>query len=297
MALERADIGVLRGGARAHRTLAQIDFLERRPRARRVVVEQRALRDRLPDGALDVAGAQFVAALDVLVEPLQHAAGLLAGAARAVDGDVIAALLRHHAEPAFDQREVLSVLPEQDGSEPVVLEGEHGLRGCRLFRGGGGRDRGIRCAQVGSLSSCCGEDWRAALLRERAEQSVGADLGDGHRHQRPISARGAITCTACKYGVRPTSCPGSLPGFSSSTSTVRPANCALKARHWRVIRACSRCRRSAFSPRRNLVLHRGGRRARARRIHERIGAGEADLVHQRQRVAEILFRSRPESRR
>ena len=248
MALERADIGVLRGGARAHRALAQIDFLERRPRARRVVVEQRALRDRLPDGALDVAVAQVVAALDMLVEPLQHAAGLLAGAARTVDGDVIAALLRHHAEPALDQREVLSVLPEQDGSQPVVLEGEHGLRGGRFFGGGGGRDRGIRCAQVGSLSSCCGKDRRAGASRaQRAEQAVASDLGDRHRHQRPISARGAMTCTACKYGVRPTSCPGSLPGFSSSTSTVRPANCALKARYWRVIAACSRCRRSACS--------------------------------------------------
>ena len=64
MALERADIGVLRGGARAHRTLAQVDLLESRPRARRVEVEQRALRDRQPDRALDVALHQIVAALD-----------------------------------------------------------------------------------------------------------------------------------------------------------------------------------------------------------------------------------------
>ena len=54
VAFERANIAVLRGGARPHRTLAQIDFLEGRSRARRIVVEQRALRDRLPDGAFDV---------------------------------------------------------------------------------------------------------------------------------------------------------------------------------------------------------------------------------------------------
>ena len=79
MALERADIGVLRGGARAHRALAQVDLLEGRPRARRVEVEQRALRDRLPDGAVDVALAQLVAALELLVEHFEHAARLLAG--------------------------------------------------------------------------------------------------------------------------------------------------------------------------------------------------------------------------
>ena len=164
MALERADIGVLRGGARAHRALAQIDFLEGRPRARRVVVEQRALRDRLADGAFDVALAELVAALDLLVEAFQHAAGLLAGAARAFDGDVIAALLGHHAEAALDQREVLSVLAEQHGGEPVVLEGEHDLRGGSFLGSGGGRDRGIRCAQVGTQAPAAARParWRCS---------------------------------------------------------------------------------------------------------------------------------------
>ena len=147
VALERADIGVLRGGARAHRALAQVDLLEGRPRSRRVVVEQRALRDRQADRAVDVALAQVVAALELLVEAFQHAARLLAGVARAVDGDVIAALLGDHAEPALDQREILAVLAEQDRGEPVVVEGEHDLRGGRLRGSGGGRDHGILCAQ------------------------------------------------------------------------------------------------------------------------------------------------------
>src|SRR6476659_3569946 len=85
--------------------------------------------------------------LELLVEAFQHAARLLAGASRAFDGDVIATLLRHHAEAPFDQREILSVLSKQDRSEFVVLEREHGLGGGRLLGGGGGRNRGIRCAQ------------------------------------------------------------------------------------------------------------------------------------------------------
>src|SRR5262249_27874345 len=61
-----ADISVLCRGACAHGTLAQIDFLEARPGARGVVVEQRALRDCQADRALDVAGHQFVAASELL---------------------------------------------------------------------------------------------------------------------------------------------------------------------------------------------------------------------------------------
>ena len=139
-------------------------------------------------------------------------------------------------------------------------------------------------------SSCCGERRRAGVCSASAPNSVLVPISViATGTSEPISSRGAITCTACRYGVRPTSCPGSLPGFSSSTSTVRPTDCALNARHWRVITACSRCSRSDFSAVGNLVVHLGGRRARARRIHERIGGGEADLVHQRERVAEIVF--------
>src|SRR5262249_58088338 len=67
VAAQRADIGVLRRGARAYGTLAQVDLLESRPRGRRVVVEQRALRDRHADRGFDVAGDQLVAELEFLV--------------------------------------------------------------------------------------------------------------------------------------------------------------------------------------------------------------------------------------
>src|SRR5512144_2223274 len=133
MALESADVGILCSRACAHRSLAQVDFLERGPWSRRVVVEQRALRDRLPDRPFDIALAQVAAALELFVETLEHAARLLAGTARTFDGDVVAALLRHDAEAPLDQREVLSVLPEQHGGKLVVFECEHGLRRGRLL--------------------------------------------------------------------------------------------------------------------------------------------------------------------
>src|SRR5262245_59437974 len=112
MAAERADIGVLRGGTRTHGTLAQVDLLEARLRRRRVVVEQRALRDRETDRALDVAGDELVAALELLVKAFEHAPRPLHAVARARERDVIAALPGDHAEPALDQREILPVLAE-----------------------------------------------------------------------------------------------------------------------------------------------------------------------------------------
>jgi hypothetical protein len=71
------------------------------------------LRDRLPDGAFDIALAQVMAALELLIESFQNPASLLAGAARTLNGDMIAALFRHYAKTSFDQREILSVLSKQ----------------------------------------------------------------------------------------------------------------------------------------------------------------------------------------
>jgi len=86
------------------------------------------LRDREPDGALDVAGDQFIAALEPLIEALQHAPRLLAGIARSHDGDLVSALVGHHPQPALDQGEILAVLAQQQRGEPIVVEGERDLR-------------------------------------------------------------------------------------------------------------------------------------------------------------------------
>ena len=81
----------------------------------------------MPDSAFDVALQQIVAALDPLVKTFEHAARLLAGAARAVEGNVVAARTGDDAEIALDQREVLPILPEQGRGEPVIVEGERDL--------------------------------------------------------------------------------------------------------------------------------------------------------------------------
>ena len=147
---QRADIGVLRRRARAHQPLAQVDLVEARPRGRRIVVEQRALRDREPDRALDVAGGDFVAALEPLVEALQHAARLLDRVARAFERHLVAALVRGRAEPPLDQRQVLSVLAEQLRGEAIVVEGQNDMGGGGWRRGIRGRDRrsGVRLCRA-----------------------------------------------------------------------------------------------------------------------------------------------------
>ncbi len=183
--LERADVGILRGGAGAHRPLAQIDFLEGRARAGRIEIEQRALRDRLPDGAFDVAGRQILAALDLFVETFEHAAGLFAGVARAFDVDVIAALVGHDAKPAFDQSEVLAVLAEQHRSQPVVLESEHDLCRGSFFRSAAGGITGSDVRKVCSkLLLRCQARGFADGLGQCAEQRIGSDIRDRDFHDR-----------------------------------------------------------------------------------------------------------------
>ena len=98
-----------------------------------------------------------------------------------------------------------------------------------------------------------------------------------------------MTWTACKYGERPTSCPGSLPGFSSSTSTRAAGKAGVEA--------ALMARDGGLQPLQavgllllgNLIVHLGGGRAGPRRVHEGIGAGKADFVDERERVAEIGF--------
>ena len=122
MALQRADIGILRGGARPHRTLAQIDGLERGLGGLGVEFEQRALRDHGADRAFDFALREVVALHGLRIERLQHAPRGVAAVARAGDGDVVAARIDDDAEPPLDQREVLAVGADQRGSGAVVVE-------------------------------------------------------------------------------------------------------------------------------------------------------------------------------
>src|SRR5262249_57513828 len=65
---------------------------------------------------------------------------LLAGAARARQRHLVAALLRYHAEPALDQRQVLAVLAEEKRGEAVVIERESDAR-CRGLADGARREK------------------------------------------------------------------------------------------------------------------------------------------------------------
>src|SRR5690606_15831466 len=65
--------------------------------------------------------------------------------------DVIAPLLGDHAETALDQREILSILPEQQRGETIVLEGEHDLSEAVLcLFGPAGGSLGNRSGFVGT---------------------------------------------------------------------------------------------------------------------------------------------------
>jgi hypothetical protein len=82
-----------------------------------------------------------VAALELLIKALEHAARALAAVARTLEPDLVAALLRHDAETPLDQRKVLPVLAEQRGGAAIVVEGENGFGGRDIARRLGGRDQ------------------------------------------------------------------------------------------------------------------------------------------------------------
>src|SRR5271165_1093659 len=144
MAAQRANIRVLRGGARPHRTLAQVDLLEGHTLGRRLVVEQRALRYGKADRSLDIAGDKLVAMLEPVIQAFEHAPRLFHAVARSRDADVVAPLVGNYLQPALDQGEVLAVLAEQRGGQSVVVECEH--EGCCCVtarRHRRGRDRSV----------------------------------------------------------------------------------------------------------------------------------------------------------
>src|SRR5262249_24690081 len=148
---QRADIGILRGSARPHRTLAQVDDLEGGLDGLRIVLEQRALRDHRADRAFDVALRDILAFHGLGIERFQHAARGIAAVARARDGDVVAARVDDDAEPALDLCEVLTIGTDQRRNRAVVIEVDDDLRLGRYLhvavKLAAGNERGrIRCA-------------------------------------------------------------------------------------------------------------------------------------------------------
>jgi hypothetical protein len=122
VALQRTDIGILRGGACPHRALAQVDGLELGFGGLRIEFEQRALRQHGADRAFDLALREIVALHGLRIERLQHAPRGVAAVARAGNGDVVAAGIDDDTEPPLDQREILAVGADERGSGAVVVE-------------------------------------------------------------------------------------------------------------------------------------------------------------------------------
>src|SRR5205085_11290494 len=113
------------------------------------------------DSAFNIALRKIVPALDLLIERFEHAAGSFAGIARTLERHLVAARVRHHAEPTLDQREVLAVLTEQRRGAAVVVEGEQDL----------GRRGVVRFARSGSDSIV---SWQVAqCLRLRVRRVTG----------------------------------------------------------------------------------------------------------------------------
>ncbi len=120
------------------------------------------MRDDGADRALDIALRDVAVVEGLLVEHLEHALGGIACVARTADGDLIAARIRHDAETALDQRQMLAVRPNHGGGRAVIVEGYDdvglGLRreiglaagasegeSDALFGKGSGSHDGLRC--------------------------------------------------------------------------------------------------------------------------------------------------------
>ncbi len=193
VALQRPQVGVLHRRARAHRALAELDLLEAAARgsAGAVGLEQRSLRHHLADRAFDVAGADFMTAAQLLIQRSEHEPGLLAGDLFALQRHVIAAMVGHHVEAAFDQREILAIASEQGAREPVVVEGDVDPRRAVPVLGGN-RVARIRVPHHAppAASSACSCAFARGAVASSPNRLLGPASDDTHRRDRSDMARG-----------------------------------------------------------------------------------------------------------
>ena len=131
--LDGADVGALRHCARRDLLAARAD-MGRARRGCRIRCAGCDARLGMTDQPVDVAGPDLVAVAGTLVEALEHLAGLQAGGFRADQRDDIAVRVRLDAEPLLEQRQVRVVLAEQDGQQPVVIEGGNDSLGAFAAR-------------------------------------------------------------------------------------------------------------------------------------------------------------------
>ena len=226
-----------------------------------IELEQRALRDHGADGAFHFALRQIVALGSLRIQCLEHAARGIAAVAGSGDGDVVAAGVDDDAEPAFDQREILSVGTDQRGSRAVVIEVDDDLgfgwdlmsrSNLRLGASEGesdalfGKGSGSHGLLRRRVMDECGEETAARERGECAEQAVRSRLSMVTGSTWPICQ---VTRTHARAAGR--RCGHDLAGIagrrSNSTSTVLPIIALLKADCWLSINSWSRTNRSSIS--------------------------------------------------
>src|SRR6202030_3498238 len=148
----------------------------------------------------------------------------------------VAARHQRHAELTFDAVEMLVALAIEQWQQQIVVE-------LDLAAPGGGLADDLRRH---TAHAACPPSARpgSAIMPARLFGSVARIMTGTISPMRPAAAS---AWTLCRYGLRPTSCPGCRPGFSNSTGRTCPTQLSLKARCCRCNRACSVASRSALT--------------------------------------------------
>jgi hypothetical protein len=201
------DVGVLRGIAGAHRpALAGRDLVEARPSGRRRLGARKevALKRALLDRAIDIAEREGRAIADAVVEPFEHAAGLLGSVESALDHDPVAVGVRRHPKAALEMSEILVVVAEEETRETIVVEGQRDLG---RFVDDPGR-RGWR--RLDLSSRCRAVRWPQTVLslRSRRQRRLSAAASPKRLFEpartirtgtmSPTRWRSVSSCTACR---------------------------------------------------------------------------------------------------
>src|SRR5450830_493555 len=130
----------------------------------------------------------------------------------------------------------------------------------------------------GVSSSCCGQRRRAGMFGKPAEQSIGSDIGDGHRQYRTDQRGRRHDLHRLKIWGAADQLPRELTRLFQQHIHGAADKTCVEFAPVAVNDGLQPLQALGFFLLRNLRLHVGGRRAWARRIHETVGAGETDLV-------------------
>jgi hypothetical protein len=143
--LERGQIKVLRGVARAHDALpARLDLMKWGFSAVGIAGKQRALQRHFRDCAIYIAEAGGLTDLGARIQHLQDPARILASFLRTLDDNLVAVRVGDDAKTPFDLGDVLVVMTKNDRRQTVVIEGQRNLGrfGVSRFGGALSRNRG-----------------------------------------------------------------------------------------------------------------------------------------------------------